>query len=94
MYIMQKAVLCTYIVFAINQVACSTVAPDDDNNDNEDNTGPSTRAIVGGVVGGLAGAVVLILPIIFLWFFHIRKKGEKSSIASMECVCTVMCVCI
>ena len=92
MYVMQKAVLCTYIVFAINQVACSTDAPDDDNNDDEDNTGASTGAIVGGVVGGLAGAILLILPIIFLWFFYIRKRGEKSSIASMECVCTVLCV--
>ena len=74
----------SYIVIANNQVAYSTDAPN--NNDNGgDNTGANTGAIVGGVVGGLAGAILLILPIILilLWFFYIRKKEEKSSIASM-----------
>ena len=73
-----------YIVFANNQVACSTDAPDDKNDDN-------TGAIVGGVVGGLVGAILLILHIILLWFCCIKKRGEKSSIASMEHMCTVMC---
>ena len=73
-----------YMVFANNQVACSTDAPNDNNDDN-------TGAIVGGVVGGLAGAVLLILPIILLWFCCIKKRGEKSSKASMECVYTVLC---
>ena len=68
----------SYIVFANNQVAYSTDAPN-----NDDNGGDNTGAIVGGVVGGLAGAILLILPIILLWFYYIRKREEKSSIASM-----------
>ena len=78
----------TFFVYG-NQVACSTDAPDDNDDnddndyDNEDNTGANTGAIVGGVVGGSAGAILLVLPIILLWFFYIRKRGEKSSIASM-----------
>ena len=80
----------TYIDFTNNQVAYSTDAPN--NNDNGgDNTGANTGAIVGGVVGGSTGAILLILPIILLWFFYIKKRGEKSSIASMEHVCTVLC---
>ena len=87
--------ICRYIVFANNQVACSTDASDgnDDDGGGGDNTGSNTGAIVGGVVGGLAGAILLILPIILilLWFYYIRKRGEKSSIAGMECVYTVLC---
>ena len=88
--------ICRYIVFANNQVACSIDASDgndDGGGGGGDNTGASTGAIVGGVVGGLAGAILLILPIILilLWFFYIKKRGEKSSIASMERVCTVLC---
>ena len=81
----------TYIDFTNNQVAYSTDAPN--NNDNGgDNTGANTGAIVGGVVGGSAGAILLILPIILLWFFYIKKRGEKSSIASMECVYSAVCL--
>ena len=76
------------MIFANHQVACSTDTPDDiDDNDTEANTG----AIVGGVVGGLVGAILLILPIILLWFCCIKKRGEKSSKASMENMCTVLC---
>ena len=87
----------TYIDFTNNQVAYSTDAPNNndnggDNSGGGDNTGANTGAIVGGVVGGLAGAILLVLPIILLWFFYIKKRGEKSSIASMECVYSAVCL--
>ena len=85
-----------YIIFANNQVACSTDAPNSDDDDVDGggggaNTGAKTGAVVGGVVGGLAGAILLILPIILLWFFYIRKWREKNNIASMEYMYTVLC---
>ena len=66
------------MVFANRQVACSTDAPGDD----DDNTG----AIVGGVVGGLAGVILLVFLNILLWLCCIKKRGENSTKASMECV--------
>ena len=61
-------------------IACSTggSASGDDNN---------SGAIVGGVLGGLCGAILLILLIILIWFYWKRKRGEKSSRASMEHMC-------
>ena len=73
-----------YIVFANNQVACSADASDDDDGGDD---GANTGAIVGGAVGGLAGVILLILPIILLWFFYIKKRGEKSIRTSMKHVC-------
>ena len=93
--IMYNTYICTYMhirSFA-NQVAYSTDTPNnDDDGDDGNNTGANTGAIVGGVVGGSAGAMLLILPIILLLLCYIRKRREKSSIASMECMCTVVCV--
>ena len=55
--------------------------------DDGDNT---TGAIVGVVVGGVCGGILLILLTILLWLCCIKKRGEKSSRASMECMFTVL----